>query len=289
MSYEAATAVIAASADAPVPIIEARGIRRTFRMGATDVPVLKGVDFALYAGELASISGSSGAGKSTLLHILGLLDKPDSGQLLYRGKDLARLGQEEAARTRNREFGFVFQFFHLLPEFTALENVLMPARLASGGFRWLAESKTAETRARKLLEDVGLAHRLDHLPSQLSGGERQRVAIARALINKPSVVYCDEPTGNLDSATAEEMFTLLRRVNREQGVTMLIVTHDDDVARRADRKLVLHDGRFISDSGRAADHARESATAVLRAETAGAEGAAAYAADTSSSGSSPEA
>jgi lipoprotein-releasing system ATP-binding protein len=238
----------AATAGAPTqqPILEAIGIRRTFRMGATDLDVLKGVDFRLWEGELASISGTSGAGKSTLLHILGLLDKPDSGQYLFRGRDLAKLGQEEAARVRNRSFGFVFQFFHLLPEFTALENVLMPARLGAGGFKWLGTAGEAERRARELLSMVGLGKRLAHLPTQLSGGERQRVAIARALVNNPTVVFCDEPTGNLDSATAEEMFQLLRTINRERGLTFLIVTHDDDVAVRADRRLVLHDGRFVS-------------------------------------------
>lgn len=234
------------SAGTRAPILEAIGIRRTFKMGASAVEVLKGVDFRLWEGEMAAISGSSGAGKSTLLHILGLLDTPDSGQYLFRGRDLAKLGQEEAARTRNQLFGFVFQFFHLLPEFTALENVMMPARLGAGGFRWLNRAAEAERRAVELLEMVGLGKRLGHVPTQLSGGERQRVAIARALINNPSVVFCDEPTGNLDSGTADDMFRLLRTLNRERGVTILIVTHDDDVAAKADRRLVLHDGRFVS-------------------------------------------
>lgn len=225
-------------------VLHAQDIRRTFQMGEKSLDVLKGVDFALYEGELASIVGSSGAGKSTLLHILGLLDTPTSGSLYYKGEDLAKLDPERAAKVRNREFGFVFQFFHLLPEFTALENVMLPARLASGGFRWLRDAKQVEARALALLDSVGLAERAGHLPSQLSGGERQRVALSRALINQPSIVFCDEPTGNLDSTTAEETFALLRSLNREHGQTFLIVTHDDDVARQADKVHVMRDGQF---------------------------------------------
>jgi len=232
--------------DAASPLLIATNIRRTFQMGEKELEVLKGVDFTLHEGELASIVGSSGAGKSTLLHILGLLDTPTSGSLFYRDEDLSRLDQERAAKVRNREFGFVFQFFHLLPEFSALENVMLPARLASGGFRWLRESKSVRERALMLLDQVGLSERAGHLPSQLSGGERQRVALSRALINQPSVVFCDEPTGNLDSTTAEDTFNLLRRLNRELGQTFLIVTHDDEVARQADIVHVMRDGLFAA-------------------------------------------
>lgn len=230
------------------PLLKATGIVRTFKMGATPVEVLRGVDLTINRGEFVAICGSSGAGKSTLLHILGLLDRADAGQYLFQGRELAKLGDEEASRVRNRLFGFVFQFFHLLPEFTALENVMMPARLGAGGFRWLREAPEVTRRAKELLEMVGLGARLDHLPTQLSGGERQRVAIARSLINQPELVFCDEPTGNLDSATAEEMFGLLRKLNAERGITFLIVTHDPSIAARADRVLVMKDGLFVSDT-----------------------------------------
>lgn len=224
------------------PLLIAKGITRRFEMGETAIDVLRGVDFTLREGELASISGSSGAGKSTLLHILGLLDTPTSGSVLYKGEDLALLDPERASRVRNREFGFVFQFFHLLPEFTALENVMMPARLGSGGFSWLGQASTALCRARDLLARVGLNERFGHLPAQLSGGERQRVAIARALMNDPPVVLCDEPTGNLDSTTAQSVFELLRELNRDDGRAILIVTHDESIASVAPSRYSMRDG-----------------------------------------------
>ncbi|NUQ34044.1 MAG: ABC transporter ATP-binding protein [Planctomycetaceae bacterium] len=227
-------------------IIEAKNITRRFEMGDAVLDVLKGVDFALKEGEMAAISGSSGAGKSTLLHILGLLDSPTSGQILYKCKDLTALDAERASKVRNKEFGFVFQFFHLLPEFTALENVMLPARLGSGGFSWLGKAGSVEQRAKELLDRVGLGARLVHLPTQLSGGERQRVAIARALMNSPKVLFCDEPTGNLDSQTAQSIFQLLRELNRESGLAVLIVTHDGAVAAQADTRYVMRDGLMLS-------------------------------------------
>lgn len=228
------------------PLLSCRGIVRAFPVGDGELEVLRGVDFDLHEGEFVAIVGASGAGKSTLMHILGLLDKPNAGSVHYRGKDLSTMDPEKAARLRNLEFGFVFQFFHLLPEFSALENVLLPARMAAGGFGWLRKAKEAEARAKELLREFGLEERMGHLPSQLSGGERQRVAIARALINKPAVVFCDEPTGNLDSQTTSEVYALLRRLNREEGQTFLLVTHDEEVAANADRLARMQDGRFVS-------------------------------------------
>lgn len=228
-------------------ILEAQSIQRSFQSGEILLPVLRGVDFQLQAGEFCAIAGSSGAGKSTLLHILGLLDKPDSGTILYQGKDITGLHPEDASQLRSLQFGFVFQFFHLLPEFSALENVLIPARLAYGGLEWLKRASTLHERGRELLREVGLGARMHHVPSQLSGGERQRVALARSLINDPKIVFCDEPTGNLDTRTAQDMLALLRRLNREQGRTFLIVTHDAKLAQEADRCLVMRDGVFVAD------------------------------------------
>ena len=238
-------AVAVATPSQAGPLLDARGITRTFVMGDKRLEVLKGVDMALASGDFVAISGSSGAGKSTLLHILGLLDSPDAGTIAYKGSDLAALDPEKAARVRNREFGFVFQFFHLLPEFSALDNVMMPARLGAGGFNWFSKSAEARDRAESLLARVKLDKRMGHLPNQLSGGERQRVAIARALMNKPAIVFCDEPTGNLDSATASDVFSLLRELNENEGQTFLIVTHDAGVAARVPRQLHMRDGVFV--------------------------------------------
>ncbi|MCA8914974.1 MAG: ABC transporter ATP-binding protein [Planctomycetes bacterium] len=229
-------------------ILECMSLSRDFQSGETTLHVLRSVDFKLYEGEIASIVGSSGAGKSTLLHLLGLLDTPTEGDILYRGRNITRLGQEAAAKVRNREFGFVFQSFHLLPDFTALENVMMPARIGAGSMQWMREADKMEERAVELLTRVGLAERLTHVPSRLSGGERQRVALARALMNEPAVVFCDEPTGNLDSKTADEIFVLIDQFNKELGKTFLIVTHDDHIAQRAQRHLHMTDGRFVEAS-----------------------------------------
>jgi lipoprotein-releasing system ATP-binding protein len=234
-----------APAAPPAPILECRGLSRVFQSGETQLHVLREVDFTLYEGEIAGIMGASGAGKSTLLHLLGLLDTPTAGEIHYRGRSLGGLAPEQAARVRNREFGFVFQSFHLLPEFTALENVMLPARIGSGSFGWMRGASVARKRATELLGRVGLAQRLTHVPSRLSGGEKQRVALARALMNDPSIVFCDEPTGNLDSKTADEIFKLIEEVNLERKQTFLIVTHDQAVADRAGRRLQMADGRFV--------------------------------------------
>ena len=201
--------------------------------------VLKGVDIHIKRGEIVSIVGSSGAGKSTLLHILGTLDTPDEGHIWLNGEQIDRLSGKKLASFRNRHIGFVFQFHHLLPEFTALENVCIPA--------WIAGKKKKEVNARagELLTTLGLAHRIDNKPQQLSGGEQQRVAVARALINNPSIVFADEPTGNLDSVHAKELHELFVQLRNDFQQTFLIVTHNEELAAMSDRVLHMKDGRII--------------------------------------------
>jgi lipoprotein-releasing system ATP-binding protein len=209
---------------------------KTFHDGQRELQILRGVDLEIRGGERLAISGSSGAGKSTLLHILGTLDKPTSGDVYFRGELLRKRGSRELNRIRNEEIGFVFQFYHLLPEFTALENVMMPG-LSRG-----ARHSECAPRAEELLLKVGLAERATHKPGMLSGGEQQRVAIARALYNKPGVVLADEPTGNLDEHTGDGITDLLWELSRTEGVTVVVVTHDDGIAAEADRWIHLHDG-----------------------------------------------
>lgn len=194
--------------------------------------VLQGVDLGVGKGEIVSIVGKSGAGKSTLLHILGTLDRPDGGQLTIDGQDVFGLNDKQLAAFRNRHIGFVFQFHHLLPEFTALENVCIPAYIAK------TEQAAAHSRAKELLDYLGLAGRLNHKPNQMSGGEQQRVAVARALINSPAIVFADEPTGNLDSESSEELHKLLFQLRDELGQSFIIVTHNEELARISDRRLV---------------------------------------------------
>jgi len=214
-------------------VIKAINITRNY----DQLSVLKGVDLEIQRGEVVSIVGASGAGKSTLLYILGTLDKPTSGQLLFDGKDLSKMRLAELAAFRNKHIGFIFQFHNLLPEFTALENVSIPAFI---GKKSKAE---AETRAKELLDFLGLGARLEHKPSELSGGEQQRVAVARALMNQPDVVFADEPSGNLDSTNARDLHELFFRLRKEFNQTFVIVTHNEDLANMADRKLVMRDGR----------------------------------------------
>lgn len=200
------------------------------------LPVLKGVSLHINKGELISIVGASGAGKTTLLHILGTLDRLDTGQLEMNGTIISKLSEKKLAAFRNKNIGFVFQFHHLLPEFTALENVCIPGFITGG-----SKTKT-ETRAKELLSFLSLSDRMDHKPSELSGGEQQRVAVARALINNPAVVLADEPSGNLDSATAKELHQLFFKLRKEFDQTFVIVTHNEELANMADRKLVMKDG-----------------------------------------------
>jgi len=224
-------------------ILEACDIHKSFRMGSEKLRVLRGVDFAMEEGEILAIVGQSGSGKSTLLHQVGLLDKPDQGLVRFRGEEMPLVGAR-AAHARNRLFGFVFQFYHLLPEFTALENVLMPSLILQSWGEFRRQRKEIRARAQHLLERVGLGERMKHRPPQLSGGERQRVAIARALMNSPAILLCDEPTGNLDRRTAEDVRALLWDLNRTDKQTMVVVSHDPGLAQQADRSLVLVDGRL---------------------------------------------
>jgi len=227
----------------PVPILVVEGLAKSYRIGGHTLRVLTGLDFTLGEGEILAIVGQSGSGKSTLLHQVGLLDRSDSGRVLFRGIELPLAGAH-AAIARNRHFGFVFQFYHLLPEFSALENVLMPALILEGWGSYRRRRKELRQRARALLERVGLGERMTHRPPELSGGERQRVAIARALMNRPAVLLCDEPTGNLDRKTAEGVRDLLWGLNRDEGQSMIVVTHDAGLAARAHRTLTLVDGRL---------------------------------------------
>lgn len=216
-------------------MIEAKGIRKSF----ASLEVLKGIDFSCAKGEIVAIMGASGAGKSTLLQILGTLSTPDSGSLSIDGTDVLSLRGGELSAFRGRKIGFVFQFHHLLPEFTALENVMMPALIAGQA------EKTARKRAGDLLDELGLAERAEHKPSQLSGGEQQRVAIARALINDPAVIFADEPTGNLDSVTKKEIQQLFLDLRASHGQSIVIVTHDPELASACDRCLNMKDGLFV--------------------------------------------
>ena len=218
-------------------MIQAKGIEKSFGT----LKVLKGIDFSAEKSEVVSIMGASGAGKSTLLQIIGTLSTPDSGSLEIDGIDVLKLDSKGLADFRNRKIGFVFQFHHLLPEFTALENVMIPAFIAG------RSRKDAESAATALLEDLGLGERLTHKPSQLSGGEQQRVAIARALINNPSVLFADEPSGNLDSKTKDELHKLFFRLRDKYGQTIVIVTHDPDLAAMCDRSLYMVDGQFVEE------------------------------------------
>ena len=225
-------------------ILRAQAIHRDFRMGDSTVAVLKGVDLTLRPGEFVAIEGRSGSGKSTLLHIMGALDESNRGSVEFEGQDLTQLPPADRSRLRNKHFGFIFQFYHLLPELNVLENTLLAPMIENSWFGYRAHKKALHSRATELLETLGMAHRLKHRPAQLSGGERQRVAIARALMNNPRVLFADEPTGNLDVETGRQIMNLLEKLHRDSGQTIVMVTHDRTLAREADRVLVLKDGKL---------------------------------------------
>ncbi len=219
-------------------VIQAEALAKTYAEGKMHTPVFDGLELAVHAGETVAIVGASGAGKSTLLHLLGGLDTPTSGEVYVTGQKMSALSDGARGQLRNRALGFIYQFHHLLPEFTALENVMMPVLL--GG----ADVAIATQRAKALLGQVGLGHRIEHKPGELSGGERQRAAVARALVNQPACVLGDEPTGNLDEKTAATVFELMLELNRAQKTSLVLVTHDRRLASRLDRVLELHEGRL---------------------------------------------
>ena len=224
-------------------LLEADAVERVYRMGAdVEVRALRGVTFRVDAGDYVAIVGSSGSGKSTLLNLIGALDRPDVGHVRYDGRDVREMNDTELAELRNRRIGFVFQSFHLLGRMTALENVAMPLVYRA------SSPKERRARARAALESVGLGDRVGHRPTELSGGQQQRVAIARALVTEPALLLADEPTGNLDTATGEEIMTLLERIQSERGMALVVITHEPEIARRARRRIELRDGLVVSDA-----------------------------------------
>jgi lipoprotein-releasing system ATP-binding protein len=225
----------------PTPLVVVENLQRSFNMGNQTVHVLNGITMTIKRREMVAIIGASGAGKSTLLHILGTLDRPTKGEVLFEGKNMFKVSEAALASFRNRRIGFVFQFHHLLPEFTALENVYLPALIEK------IPKHTAIESAKSLLSEVGLSHRLHHKPGELSGGEQQRVAVARALIRRPDLVLADEPTGNLDTHTGDELFELLRKLNETLGTAFIIVTHNEKLSHQTDRLIHLEDGQILED------------------------------------------
>jgi lipoprotein-releasing system ATP-binding protein len=228
------------------PAIAARSVHKHYRLGKREIPVLRGIDLAVAPGESVALLGASGAGKSTLLHVLGLLDAPSAGEVHFAGRRVDALPVGERALLRHRHVGFVFQFYHLIPELTALQNVLLAGMMDCSLLAWWRQRRALRGAATAMLEQVGLGDRLHHRPAELSGGERQRVAIARALLAEPRVVLADEPTGNLDSATSRGVIDLMFAIQRQRGLALLLVTHDEGLARRCDRIVRMQDGQVVS-------------------------------------------
>ena len=237
----------AAAAPRDETIIRASAVKKAFKMGDSSIMVLKHVDLAVKHGEFLAIEGRSGSGKSTLMHLLGALDVADEGDIFYEGRNFSRMSETERSHLRNTQFGFVFQFYHLLPELNVIENTLLAPMIENSWFSFRLKKSQLKARANQVLEQMGLGHRIKHRPNQLSGGERQRVAIARALMNEPKVLFADEPTGNLDSETGRQIMNVLEKLHQEKGQTILMVTHDRTLAREADRVLLLKDGKLTSE------------------------------------------
>ncbi len=239
------------STGAPLKIVKSTAmsvsdLHKSYRKGKLEVPVLKGVDLEITEGDFTAIVGQSGSGKSTLLHLLGTLDAPDSGEIIFQDGRIDNLPSRKKEYLRNNEFGMIFQFYHLLPELTTLENVLVPRMVRDGFFRYLRNKKVYRKRAMELLEMVGMGHRLTHKPSQLSGGEMQRTAIARSLISEPSILLADEPTGNLDSENGREVMDTLTALRKHENLTVVMVTHDNALAAKADRVINLVNGKVAA-------------------------------------------
>ncbi len=232
-----------ALAASPV-ILRADKLDKIYRMGDSELPVLRKLDLEIRQGEFLAIEGRSGSGKSTLLHLLGALDAPDGGSVIHNGRDIGKMSSSARSRLRNIEFGFVFQFYHLLPELNVLENTLLGPMIELSVLGFRRRKRELRERAQTLLKSLEMDHRLKHRPWQLSGGERQRVAIARALMNQPKILFADEPTGNLDARTGRTIMESIERLHRDHGQTVVMVTHDRTLARQADRALILRDGRL---------------------------------------------
>ena len=230
-------------------LLSAHNVHKTYVKHANKIPVLRGVDLDVHEGEFLSVVGASGSGKSTMLHLLGTLDRPDEGSITLDGKRVDNLPAEQRDRLRNGTFGYIFQVYHLLPELTTLENVLTPAMIAHSVLGWWSRRRELRRRAAELLDRVGLSHRATHRPRELSGGEMQRCAIARALVNHPRVLLADEPTGNLDSENGQHVIRLLRELNRGEGLTIVMVTHNMELVHGTDRVVRLTDGRIAGASG----------------------------------------
>jgi lipoprotein-releasing system ATP-binding protein len=224
-------------------LLTATNLHKTYRKDAHLVPVLRGLDLEVYPGEFLSVVGASGSGKSTMLHLLGTLDRPDEGEIRLEGERIDNQPSDRRDDLRNKTFGFIFQFYHLLPEMNTLENVLVPQMIAYSLFGWLANRRELKKKAAAMLDRVGLGHRLTHRPRELSGGEMQRAAIARALVNQPRILLADEPTGNLDAGTGADIIQLLRDLNRQEGLTIIMVTHNLDIVAETDRVVRLVEGR----------------------------------------------